>query len=513
MSHPSERAPVPLKSSALRNLPRDFAVPAYDRARVEPAIVHFGVGGFHRAHQAVYTDDVLAAGDLHWGIRGAGITAGDARMKDALSPQDYLYTVVARDRHGEDKRVVGSIVDYLLGTEDPSGLIRAMADESTRIISMTITENGYCYRAESVDLDLDNAAVRNDLAGAGAPRTIYGYLAAALAEVRRNGTRPPTVLSCDNLPQNGDRLRKLLLQFLQQADPEQRRFVEDKVQFPNCMVDRITPITTDEQRALLRSSFGIEDRWPVFCERFRQWVIEDRFPAGRPDWAIAGATFVADVVPFERMKIRLLNGSHSVLGYVSALLGHRRVDLAMADDDVRDLVRRYMDEVTPTVGAVPGMDLEEYKESLIDRFSNPAIADQVLRLAQDGSKKIPNMILEPIAEILQKGGRCLFAAFGLAAWIRFLEGVGEDGKPIVIDDPLGEVLQRAARNSRGSVDPFFNVGAVFPPEVAEQKGLKKAVAGSLAAIRTAGMRSALREVLRKETDRPLKAPGYRDLTP
>ena len=489
--------PVRLRSSSLSSLPPGIGAPAYKRADVRPAIIHFGVGGFHRAHQALYTDDVLASGDLSWGIRGAGITAGDQRMKGALSPQDYLYTVIARDVHGQDARVVGSIVDYILALDDPKELVAAMSDPSTRIISMTITENGYCYRAESVDLDFDNPAVRNDVARSGTLRTIYGCLRAALAEVRRLGSRPPTILSCDNLPQNGDRLRKLFLQFLQRADPELRKFVENEVEFPNCMVDRITPITTDEQRELLRTAFGIEDKWPVFCERFRQWVIEDRFPAGRPDWSVAGAAFVSDVVPFERMKIRLLNGSHSALGYVSSMMGFRRVDLAMADADVRSFVLRYMHEVTPTVGAVPGMDLEEYKRSLIERFSNPAIADQVLRLAQDGSKKIPNMILEPIGEILEAHHGCPFAAFALAAWIRFLEGVDESGQSIVIDDPLGETLTAAARASRnGDVTPFFGVTSVFPPRLAEHAGLQKTVAESLSVIRTMGMRSAVRKILK-----------------
>jgi mannitol 2-dehydrogenase len=486
-----------LRSESLKTLPPDFAVPDYDRAEVKAGILHFGVGGFHRAHQAVYTDDVLAAGDLGWGIRGAGITTGDRRMKEALSPQDYLYSVTARDTHGEEKRVVGSIVDYVLGIDQPGKLVAAMADASTRIISMTITENGYSYQAESIDLDFDNPAVQNDVAGTGEHRTIYGYLSAALAEIHNNGTKPPTILSCDNLPQNGDRIRKLLLQFLHEVDPELRRFVENEVQFPNCMVDRITPITTNEQRALLKSTSGIEDGWPVFCERFRQWVIEDQFPAGRPDWSAVGATFATDVIPFERMKIRLLNGSHSVLGYVGYMLGYRRVDLAMTDDDLRSLIRRYMDEITPTVGTVPGMDLEDYKRSLIDRFSNPAIADQILRLAQDGSKKVPNMILEPVAEILKTDRMCPFAAFALAAWIRFLEGVDEAGDSIEIDDPMGEALQAAARESQGGdVEPFFGLKSLFPPEVAGHTGLKKRVAENLAAIRGRGVRSALRELLR-----------------
>ncbi|HUZ18468.1 MAG TPA: mannitol dehydrogenase family protein [Spirochaetia bacterium] len=491
---------VELKEAAIGDLPAGFVRPSYNRRDVRPAIVHFGVGGFHRAHQAVYTDDVLGSGDLAWGIRGAGITEADARMKEALSAQDYLYSVVARDNQGEDRRVVGSILDLMVASADPSQLVGAMADESTRIISMTITENGYCYRPESGELDFDLPGIRNDVAQAGQLRTIYGCLHAAFTRIRRERRRPPTVLSCDNLPQNGDRLRRLFLQFLERVDADLAKFVADEVAFPNCMVDRITPMTTAEQQKSFAESFGVVDRRPVFCERFRQWVIEDHFPAGRPDWSLSGATFVPDVVPFERMKIRLLNGSHSALGYVSYLLGFRRVDLAMSDPDVRLFLRAYMNEVSPTVGAVPGVDLEGYKDSLIERFSNPAIADQVLRLAQDGSKKIPNMILEPIGEILDDGRSCPRASFALAAWIRFLEGTDEAGEPIPIDDPQGPALQAAARQTRaGGVSQFLGIGSVFPESISRSETLRRAVSESLSAIRSKGMRSALRSFVSAPT--------------
>jgi len=489
----NKKSAAVLNERMLASLPRRIGTPQYDRRAVRPAIVHFGVGGFHRAHQAVYTDDVLAAGDLSWGIRGAGITEADVAMKAALSQQDFLYTVVARDPEAEDLRVVGSIGDLILGAREPKALVAAMADVATRIISMTITENGYCYRADTGDLDIDNPAVRSDISGANGFRTIYGCLRAALNEVRRKDGIPPTIMSCDNLPQNGDRLKRLFLQYLEQVDHDLRRYVSDEVSFPNCMVDRITPATTADDRAYLLQSTTISDQWPVFCERFRQWVIEDRFTKGHPDWSIAGATFVPDVVPFERMKIRLLNGSHSALGYVSYLMGFRRVDLAMADPDIRVFVRSYMDEISPTVGIVPGINLGQYKDSLIKRFSNPAIADQVLRLAQDGSKKIPNMILEPVSEMLESGTLFPKAAFAIAAWIRFLEGVDESGEVIPIDDPLGKVLQEAALATRsGDIRPFLAVNAVFPQHVARSDALSEAIASSLASIRNLGMRGALR---------------------
>ncbi len=493
MNDSLRRDAVNLGERSIDRLPTGIAVPSYNRREVRPAIIHFGVGGFHRAHQAVYTDDVLGSGDLGWGIRGAGITEADVRMKEALSAQDYLYTVVARDNSGEDRRVVGSILDLIVASDNPSSLVGAMADESTRIISMTITENGYCYRPDSGELDFDNAGIRNDVAQTGRLRTIYGCLHAALAQIRRKRGMPPTVLSCDNLPQNGDRLRRLFLQFLETLDPELAKYVASEVAFPNCMVDRITPITTAEQQGSFAEKFGVVDRRPVFCERFRQWVIEDHFPAGRPDWSRSGATFVADVVPFERMKIRLLNGSHSALGYIGYLLGHRRVDLAMSDPDVRTFLRAYMNEISPTVGSVPGVDLDGYKDSLIERFSNPAIADQILRLAQDGSKKIPNMILEPVAELLDDGHPCPHAAFALAAWVRFLEGTDEVGEPIPIDDPQGAVLQAAANRTKGGeVSEFLAIGSVFPERLARSSNLGGAVSASLAAIRGKGMRSALR---------------------
>lgn len=482
------------------------SVPTYDSTEISPGIVHFGVGNFHRAHQAVYTDAVLASGDSGWAIRGAGITVRDGAMRQALAAQDFLYTVVASDNGGEDVRVVGAIVELLLGYEDPTRLVRTLADPETRVVSMTITENGYGYRSGTIDLDADNPAVRYDLRGGPPFQSVYGWLREAFREIRRRGGVPPTVLSCDNLPQNGDRLRKLFLQFIRMSDSiataernDLEAYVENEVQFPNCMVDRITPVTTEDRTAYLEERYGVVDARPVFCERFLQWVVEDRFTAGRPDWSIAGATFVQDVVPFERMKIRLLNGSHSALAYPAYLLGFRRVDLAMNDHDLRLFVERFMAEVEPTVGTVPGTDLREYRSILVDRFSNPAIADQVVRLAQDGSRKIPNMILEPVQELRADRRAHPFVSFAIAAWIRFLEGEDESGAEIAIDDPLASKLHQAALRTRsGNAGIFLSIPEVFPDALGDSTEFHTDVGRRLESIRRQGTRAALRELLREE---------------
>jgi len=357
-----------------------------------------------------------------------------------------------------------------------------------------VTEKGYHAAGDDRDLDADHPDVAHDLRDPDNPVTAVGFLF-RVAQLRlASGGSLPAFLSCDNVPHNGSTLRKLMLQFAGEIDPEVARVLADRGCYPNSMVDRITPATSDDDRAYVRDRWGIVDEWPVVCEDFRQWYLEDDFAAGRPPWDTAGAELVADVTPFELMKIRLLNGSHSALAYLSYLLGYRRVDHAMADPDILRFVRRYMTEIEPAVGAVPGVDLRDYEATLVERFSNPAVADQVLRLCEDGSTKIPNMMLAPIAELVAEGRPCTHGAFALAAWIRFLRGTDEEGREIELNDPDASALTVLANRCDEEVAPFLAGSGLFPEPLRSSESFRRAVRDAYVMIRSKGTRAALREV-------------------
>ncbi|TVQ18608.1 MAG: mannitol dehydrogenase family protein [Spirochaetaceae bacterium] len=486
---------VQLGDRRLAELDPRVHVPGYERKKATASICHIGVGGFHRAHQAACTDAVLASGDLAWAICGVGITPNDAAMESALVAQDLLYTLVARDRNTIDVRVIGSIVEYHLAAGSPAAVLSRLASPETRIITLTVTENAYCFRGDTGELDFDNPGIQADLRSPRAPTTVIGYLTEVLSTLRSERRQPPTILSCDNLPHNGSRLKRLVMSYARELDPSLATYVEQEVSFPCTMVDRITPATREEDTAFLRSEYGIVDTWPVFCETFCQWIIEDSFSRGRPDWSTFGARFVPDVVPYELMKIRLLNGTHSALSYMSYLLGHRDVDRAMADSDVLAFVRGYMNELRPTVGDVPGIDLDEYTATLVERFSNSAIRDQVSRLAIDGSRKIPNSVADPLREMLIAGLPTGHIAFAIAAWIRYLWGSDEAGEPIEIVDPYAERIRAVAARCRTDALPFLSLREIFPPEVAANARFVTMVSRYLERIAGKGTRQSLRDFL------------------
>jgi mannitol 2-dehydrogenase len=447
--------PIALRQENLDRLPAGVPAPRYDRGALTSAIVHMSVGGFHRAHQAVYLDDLLGRGEAPgWGICGVGLLPQDARMRDVLRAQDCLYTVVERSAAGDRPRVIGSIHEYLLAPDDPGAVIERMASSVCRIVSLTITEGGYFVNQGTGQFDEGHPDIRHDLAPPRAPRTSLGLLAEALDRRRRAGLAPFTIQSCDNLQSNGAVARRMFLAFLERRDPSLREWVDRNGAFPNAMVDRITPVTTDAHRALVRDRFGIADGWPVVCEPFLQWVIEDRFPLGRPAWERAGVQLVPDVHPYEMMKIRLLNASHQALCYIGLLLGHRHVDQTMADPDIRRLVEVMMDrEVTPLLPPVPGIDLAAYKRTLVERFSNPVLSDQLARIGAETSDRIPKFVLPSIREVLARGGGPMQAlTFTVATWFRTL-AVDADvtGAPLPRSDPLlGELMRRARA---GGEDP------------------------------------------------------------
>ena len=425
------------------------AVPTYNREHVTTGIVHFGVGGFHRAHEAMYVDRLMDDGSaLDWGITGVGLLPGDRRMHEVLHAQDRLYTLVVKDPDGTmHPRVIGSIVDYLFGPDDPEAVLRLLTDPRTRIVSLTITEGGYLVNQATGEFDADDPSIQLDLQPGAVPSTAFGYIVEALSRRRAAGVPPFTVMSCDNIQGNGEVAHKMIGAFARLKDADLADWLEEHVVFPNSMVDRITPVTTDHDRAVLNERFGIEDGWPVVCEPFTQWVLEDRFPEGRPPFDEAGAQLVPDVEPYELMKLRLLNASHQALCYLGYLSGYRYAHDVCTDPLFIGFLLGYMDqEATPTLAPVPGVDLTAYKHQLIERFANPEIRDTLARLCAEGSDRIPKWLVPVIRKQLALGGPIRRSALVVAAWARYAQGVDEEGEAIVIVDRRKEMLMKRAQS-------------------------------------------------------------------
>ncbi|NAZ87069.1 mannitol dehydrogenase family protein [Kineococcus indalonis] len=451
--------PVPLTDATLHELPAGVSVPGYDRDALVPSVVHLGVGGFHRAHQAVYLDELARRGHREWGLVGVGMHS--PRMGEALGPQDLLYTVVERGPQEERARVVGVMTRYLLTAQDPGAVVDALADERTRLVTLTITGTGYRVDPHGGGFDADDDELRADLENPGEPRTVFGLLTAALERRRGAGTAPFTVLSCDNMPHNGEAARTAVVSFARLRDERHggnlAGWVEEHVAFPGCMVDRITPATTEEERDAIAASTGVDDRWPVITEPFTQWVVEDRFSAGRPPLEEVGVQFVDDVAPYETMKTRLLNASHTALGYLGHLAGYRTIDELMADDVFRDyLVHLMADEIVPLLPPVPGIDLAEYQRTLVERLSNPRMGDQLLRLCRRGSTKMPNYVLPSLRAALERGRPHQLLVLAVAGWMRFLRGYDYAGEQIPVEGPLSDELVERAQE--GHVDPQALLG-------------------------------------------------------
>ncbi len=478
-------------------LPGVAAFPRYDRSKLGCGIAHIGVGNFHRAHQALYLHEYLQTHPQDWMVHGVGLLESDAGLFGAMTSQDGLYTLTERSGTQDTLKVVGSIKRLSLATSDPRGVIRLLASDDIKIVSLTITEKGYYYTA-SGDLDVGNPVIRADLAGGAAPRSAFGYLYAAAEQRMANGGPPFTVMSCDNLPGNGHLTRRLLLQFAEMKDPAGARWIGHNVAFPNSMVDRITPAVTEKTVAFVRDTFGVDDRCPVVSESYLQWVLEDNFAAGRPALEEVGVQVTSDVEPYEKMKVRLLNGSHSALSYPAYLMGYREVDAAMGDPAIRTFVQRYMGEdITPTVPPVPGIDLAAYKQTLVERFSNPAISDQVQRLAMDGSAKARNAWVPPLEHQLSTGGSIRWLAFAIAAWYRYLYGTDEADAPIEITDPMRDELTARARSAPGDPTQLLSMHEIFGERLAADGRLAAAVKESLGAIRSLGTRQALERLLQQ----------------
>ncbi|BBE70838.1 mannitol dehydrogenase family protein [Oharaeibacter diazotrophicus] len=488
--------PTRLSLDRLADLPADVARPDYRRGRAPAVgIVHLGIGAFHRAHQAVFTDRVLAAGGGAWGICGVSLRSPDTR--DALAPQDGLYTVATRSAEGETLRVVGSVVDLAVAPEAPEAVLRRMSDPRTRVVSLTVTEKGYCRLPASGDLDEDDPAVRRDLAAPGRPTTAIGFVVEALARRRAAGVAPFTLVSCDNLPANGKALRQVVRRFAELRNSALGAFVGEEVAFPSTMVDRIVPATTDADRAAVSARLGSLDAWPVVTEPFSQWVLEDDFRAGRPAWEDAGAVFVADVRPYEEMKLRLLNASHSALAYLGGLAGHETVADAMAAPGFAAFLEAAMaEELAPTLQPLPGIDLSAYRAALIARFRNPAVRHRLAQIATDGSQKLPQRILAPVRRRLADGLPFDRLALAIAAWMRAMAGRDDAGRPFVFADPLAERIRAAvgeATAPRAVLAAFLRIEAVFGTDLPASADFVETVGAALERLAAVGAATAVRE--------------------
>ncbi len=467
----------------------------YDRAAVTPGIVHLGLGAFHRAHMAVYVDDLLSR-DPRWGIIGASLRRPDTR--DALSPQDFLYTVAIRDASGTANRVIGSILDILDANTQRSELIGMLADPRIRIVSLTVTEKGYCHDPATGLLDPNHPDVVRDLAEPAAPVSAPGLIVRAIELRRQAGIPPFTVMSCDNLPSNGRTTQRIVTGFAALRSAELAAYIEQNVAFPSTMVDRIVPATTDADRESLRAATGYDDAWPIMTEPFTQWVIEDNFAAGRPAFELAGAQMVTDVEPFELMKLRMLNGSHSTMAYLGYLAGYSYVNEAVADPAIAAVIHGLMtDEVMPTL-PMDKAELATYRDQLLARFANPALKHRTWQIAMDGSQKLPQRLLGTIRDRLEAGASFTHLALGVAAWMRYVTGVDEQGSPIEVKDPLAarcRAIADAAGHDAGRLaQGLLAITEIFGADLPENETFRAAVTGHLDSLLKRGARATARAV-------------------
>jgi fructuronate reductase len=485
-----------LSNATLDELPPDVARPRYDRAAVSAGIVHLGIGAFQRAHQAMYTEAALNAGDLRWGIAGASLRS--PAVRDALQPQDGLYTLAVRGAEGERLQLIGAIRNVLVAPEDPQALLEVLTDPAVAIVTLTVTEKGYCYDPATTTLDEKHPDIVHDLANPARPRTAPGFLVEALRRRHEAKMHSFTVLCCDNLPHNGRTVRAIVTRFAALRDPALAGYIANEVAFPSTMVDRITPATTDEDRAAITAQLGLEDAALVVTEPFSQWVIEDRFPQGRPDWSIAGAEFVSDVAPYENMKLRLLNGSHSTLAYLGYLAGYETVSDTMKDANYRRLAEGVMDDAAATLKMPPGADVAAYKRALTERYANPALKHRTWQICMDGSQKLPQRLLGSIRDRLAAGAPIDRFVMGVAGWMRYVTGIDEHGKPIDVRDPLSARL-RAITDAAGLVaerlaPALLDVREIFGPELAGDPRFRAAVTNALSRIIAKGAKAAVAEI-------------------
>lgn len=485
---------IRLGPNTLDALTEDVIRPAYVRENLGVGIVHLGLGAFHRAHEALYTDDALARDLGDWLI--TGVSLRNPTVRDALSPQDGLYILNERGTGGESLRVIAAIKDVLVAPESLTEVLARMVDPRVRIVSLTVTEKGYLRDPATGRLLMDHEDVRHDLTHPQSPRTAIGFIVEALRQRRQNGTQPFTVMSCDNLPANGKACRQVVVEFAKALDDAFGAWIEEHVAFPSTMVDRIVPAVTPEDVMRIQQSINAEDQGCVVAEPFRQWVIEDDFPAGRPAWESVGAQLVEDVEPYEDMKLRLLNAAHSGLAYLGYLGGYETVDAAMDNLDYVVFSRALMEEARPTLRVPQSVDVDAYLGSLIERFSNPNLKHRTWQIAMDGSQKLPQRLMATARERLAKGLDIQALALAVAGWMRYVAGTDEDGLPIEVCDPLAERLRLLAGEASGQPDEMvrklLSVEEIFGSDLPKDARFTDAVTAHLRALYAKGAQQTVR---------------------
>ena len=456
---------IPLNQQNLGQLANKVIVPTYLRNQNSIGIVHIGVGGFHRAHQAYYIHQLQEQfNTTEWGICGIGLRKGDRKIHDILKRQDHLYTLIIKHLNGEkESQIIGSIIDFELGVNNPEAVINRMANLNTKIVSLTITEGGYNMNSTQGEFDFDNPDIQHELKHPNDPKTVYGFFTAALRKRRDNNLPAFTIMSCDNIEHNGDLARKMLLSFAKKQNPDLADWIKKEVSFPNSMVDRITPVTAQSDIDYLKNTYDYEDEWPVTCEPFIQWVVEDNFSNGRPELEKVGVQFVPDVKPYEKMKLRLLNAGHSVLGILGAIQGHQTINDCMEDQVFVSYLRAFMDrEASPILDELKGIDIEAYKDSVEKRFANAHIRDSVSRICSESSAKLPKFLVATIHENLASDGSIQLATFVIATWCYYNDKrTNQYNEPLEIIDNLSTDLHKAAQQTRNDPLAFIKQEAIF----------------------------------------------------
>lgn len=498
---PTNYISVSLRSSNLERVSSRAIVPAYDRAALVPAIVHIGAGGFNRSHLAVYLDDLLGRDDTaRFAECGIGLRPRDSKIHAALAAQDHLYTLLIRDAEQKSARIIGSIIEHLYAPDSHEAVINRMSSAECAIVSLTVTEGGYFIDDGSGAFVDEHPDIQFDLAHPVTPRTFLGYLAEAANRRMVGGIEPFTVMSCDNVQLNGSVARNALLSFAEMRSPGLRRWIERNVAFPNSMVDRITPATTDADREFISAHFGISDLSPVVCEPFRQWVIENEFSSARPPWELVGAQLTSDVRPFEAIKMRLLNGGHSAIAYLAALLGHTYVSQAVDDPLLRAVLEQFLDEVTCTLPQAPGVDVAEYKKSIVRRFSNPTIRDQIPRICSEGSAKIAKFIVPTVRDLLVLAQKRRIVSFVVAAWLYAMRGIDEEGRATQIVDSSAHLFADFVRSGCRDERAAFGVRSVFGDLGAADNPFITDVKYDLDSLHSSGVREATSRALSAQAD-------------